>query len=104
MGKTVTRSDLIKSVMEKSGLSRGDSVDLVAVMVGEICDAIVREEVVKISSFATFQVSQKKLRLGRNPKTGQPAIISPRRVITFRASSVLKRRILKSCRQNALEE
>ncbi|MDD9332551.1 MAG: HU family DNA-binding protein, partial [Bartonella sp.] len=52
----------------------------------------------KLSSFATFQVRDKSERLGRNPKTGVEASIPPRRVVTFKAANVLKKRILDTHR------
>jgi integration host factor subunit alpha len=48
---------------------------------------------VKLSGFGVFQVRAKNARMGRNPKTGEPAAIDPRRVIGFRASQVMKARI-----------
>jgi integration host factor subunit alpha len=48
---------------------------------------------VKLSGFGTFSVRDKRARVGRNPRTGEAAPISPRRVVTFRASAVLKRQI-----------
>ena len=95
-GKTVTRADLAESVFRKVGLSRTESAQLVETVIDEICNAIVRGESVKLSSFATFQVRSKNERIGRNPKTGEEVPISPRRVMTFKASNVLKNRILKS--------
>ena len=95
-GKTVTRADLAESVFRKVGLSRTESAELVETVIDEICNAIVRGEMVKLSSFATFQVRDKNERIGRNPKTGEEVPISPRRVMTFKASNVLKQRILKS--------
>lgn len=64
-------------------------------VIDEVCGAIVRGDSVKLSSFATFQVRDKKERIGRNPKTGEEVPISPRRVMTFKASNVLKSRVLK---------
>jgi integration host factor subunit alpha len=64
-------------------------------VIDEICDAIVRGETVKLSSFATFQVRSKNERVGRNPKTGEEVPILPRRVMTFKASNVLKNQILE---------
>jgi len=93
-GKTLTRADLAESVYRKVGLSRTESAQLVEMVLDEICDAIVRGESVKLSSFATFQVRSKNERVGRNPKTGEEVPISPRRVMTFKASNVLKQRIL----------
>jgi nucleoid DNA-binding protein len=57
--------------------------------------AIVRGETVKLSSFATFHVRDKNQRIGRNPKTGEEVPILPRRVMTFKASNVLKQKIIK---------
>ncbi len=98
-GKTVTRADLAEAVYRNVGLSRTESAQLVEMVIDEICDAIVRGETVKLSSFATFQVRSKKERIGRNPKTGQEVPISPRRVMTFKASNVLKERILDGHRK-----
>lgn len=95
-GKTVTRADLAEAVYRNVGLSRTESAQLVEMVIDEICDAIVRGETVKLSSFATFQVRSKKERIGRNPKTGEEVPILPRRVMTFKASNVLKGKILES--------
>jgi integration host factor subunit alpha len=95
-GKTITRADLAEAVYRKVGLSRTESAQLVEMVIDEICDAIVRGESVKLSSFATFQVRSKNQRIGRNPKTGEEVPILPRRVMTFKASNVLKDRILEA--------
>ena len=94
-GKTVTRADLAEAVYRKVGLSRTESADLVEMVLDEVCDAIVRGETVKLSSFATFHVRDKNERVGRNPKTGEEVPISPRRVMTFKASNVLKQKVIK---------
>ena len=94
-GKTITRADLAEAVFRKVGLSRTESAELVEMVIDEVCGAIVRGDSVKLSSFATFQVRDKKERIGRNPKTGEEVPISPRRVMTFKASNVLKSRVLK---------
>ena len=62
-------------------------------LLGLVADAMERGETVKLSGFGVFQVRAKRQRIGRNPKTGEPATIEPRRVIGFRASQVLKARI-----------
>ena len=92
-GKTITRADLAEAVYRKVGLSRTESSQLVEMVLEEVCNAIVRGESVKLSSFATFHVRSKNERIGRNPKTGVEASISPRRVVVFKASHVLKARI-----------
>lgn len=90
---TVTRASLSESVYSEVGLSRNESAQLVEGVLDEICDALVRGETVKISSFGTFSVRQKGERIGRNPKTGEEVPIKPRKVLVFRASHVLKDRI-----------
>lgn len=98
-GNTLTRADLAEAVYRKVGLSRTESAQLVEMVLDEICDAIVRGETVKLSSFATFQVRSKNQRIGRNPKTGEEVPILPRKVMTFKASNVLKSKILRNHQQ-----
>ena len=94
--RTVTRADLSEAVYQEVGLSRNESAELVESVLNEISDALVRGEMVKLSSFGSFSVRQKGERIGRNPKTGQEVPILPRRVLVFRASHVLKNRINES--------
>jgi integration host factor subunit alpha len=93
LGKTITRSDLYEAVYQKVGLSRTESAQLVEMMLKEICDCLERGESVKLSSFGSFIVRSKSARIGRNPKTGIEAPISPRKVMVFKPSNVLKARI-----------
>lgn len=90
---TVTRAQLAEAVYQEVGLSRNDSAQLVDVILEEISQALIREEMVKLSSFGSFQVRSKGQRIGRNPKTGEEVPILPRRVLVFRASHVLKDKI-----------
>ena len=62
-------------------------------MLAEICASLQKGETVKLSSFGSFVVRDKGQRVGRNPKTGIEVPITPRRVMTFRASQKLKDRI-----------
>lgn len=88
--KTVTRADLTDVAHRVVGLSRNESAELVEAILRHISDALVAGETVKISSFGTFSVREKDPRIGRNPKTREEVPIKPRRVVTFRASHVLK--------------
>ena len=91
--ETLTRADLCEAVHEEVGLTRQDCSELVERTLALISEALERGETVKLSGFGVFQVRDKRERLGRNPKTGEPAAIEPRRVIGFRASQVLKARV-----------
>lgn len=90
---TVTRAQLAEAVYQEVGLSRNDSAQLVDVILEEVSQALLRDEMVKLSSFGSFQVRSKGERVGRNPKTGKEVPILPRRVLVFRASHVLKDKI-----------
>jgi integration host factor subunit alpha len=92
-GGTITRADLSEAIYQEVGLSRNESAELVESVLNEISDALVRGEMVKLSSFGSFSVREKGERIGRNPKTGEEVPILPRRVLVFRASHVLKNRI-----------
>jgi integration host factor subunit alpha len=92
-GKTITRADLCEAVYQKVGLSRTESALLVEVVLKEITDCLERGETVKLSSFGSFVVRKKGQRIGRNPKTGKEVPISPRRVMVFKPSAILKQRI-----------
>lgn len=88
--RTMTRADLAEAVYEQLGLSRNESADLVRTLFVEMGNRLISGEDVKISGFGTFSVRQKNERIGRNPKTGVEVPISPRKVLVFRASHVLK--------------
>lgn len=90
---TLTRKELAEAVYAAVSLPRSDASTLVEEVIGEICDALVRDGEVKIKNFGTFKVSSKPERIGRNPKTGEAAIIPSMRVLTFKASAGLKRKI-----------
>ncbi len=92
---TLTRADLAETINRKMGFSRAESLDLVESILAHMCDAMSDGENVKISGFGSFVLRDKKERVGRNPKTGIEVPITPRRVVTFRASQILKDRIVK---------
>ena len=91
--KAVTREDLTEAVQRTIGLSLGEARTLVSQVLETIATTLERGETVKLSSFGSFVVHQKGERLGRNPKTLEPATIRPRRVLVFKPSVILKQQI-----------
>ncbi len=87
----MTKADVIEYVYEKVGLSKKESTKIVELVFEIIKDALERGEKIKISRFGNFVVREKRTRRGRNPQTGQEIEISSRRVLTFKASPVLKK-------------
>ena len=92
-GKTLTRADLAEAVFQKVGLPRNESAELVESVIRDVIGCLERGENVKLSSFGSFSVREKRERVGRNPKTGEVVPITPRRVLVFRASNIMKERI-----------
>ncbi len=91
--RTITRAGLAEAVYEEVGLSRNESADLVESVLDEVSKALIEGDNVKISSFGSFSIREKGERIGRNPKTGVEVPISPRKVLAFKASHVLKDRV-----------
>ena len=92
-GKTLTRADLAEAVFKKVGLPRNESAEIVELVLREVVSSLESGEQVKLSSFGSFGIREKGERIGRNPKTGQEVPITPRRVLVFRASNIMKQRI-----------
>lgn len=102
--KTLTRADLADAVVRKIGLPRNESQDLVELVLSEISVTLSRGENVKLSSFGSFGVRDKGRRIGRNPKTGEEVPITPRRVLIFRPSNIMKDRINNSLARRTAAE
>ncbi len=92
---TLTRADLADVVHRRLGLSRAESANLVERVLHHMCHALSEGQNVKISGFGTFILRDKGQRVGRNPKTGVEVPIAPRRVMTFRASQIMRDEIAK---------
>jgi integration host factor subunit alpha len=93
---TLTRADLAETINHKMGFSRAESLAMVEAILRKMCESLNEGENVKISGFGSFILRDKKQRVGRNPKTGVEVPITPRRVMTFRASQKLKDRIAEN--------
>ena len=90
MKKTWTRNDIIEVISDNVGLSLSDSSTIIEEIFELILSELEKGDEVKISSFGTFSVRHKRLRIGRNPKTGVEAPINARNVVTFNSSNILK--------------
>ena len=91
---TLTRADLSDIVHNRLGLSRAESAGVVERVLYHMCHALSEGTNVKISGFGSFILRDKGERVGRNPKTGIEVPIAPRRVMTFRASQIMRERIV----------
>ncbi len=100
-GKTVTRADLVEALAKRANMQRADANRLLTRMLEMMQDSMVEGETVKLSRFGNFNVRAKRQRVGRNPKTGEEVPITPRPVVTFRPSQMLREFVEKGGRGRA---
>ena len=90
---TVKKADLTNAVYREIGLSQSESSKLVDSVFEKIELSLISDGIVKLPGFGKFVTRLKSARPGRNPKTGEPVVISPRRVVIFKPSSKLTKRV-----------
>ncbi len=90
---TLTKADLVNRLYESEVLSKAQAIEAVDTVIEIIKDTLENGESVLISGFGKFTVKDKKARRGRNPHTGEDLILEPRRVVTFKPSGVLRKKI-----------
>ena len=91
--KNFTRKDLSKRIFQNLGFSKRYSSMLIDNFFETLIQELIESNKIKISSFGTFKVLNKKKRIGRNPKTKEEAIISPRKVVKFSPSILVKQKL-----------
>ncbi|MBW7956968.1 MAG: integration host factor subunit alpha [Deltaproteobacteria bacterium] len=89
----MTKADIVEIVFEKVGFSKKDVSTVIEEIFETIKTTLESGEKVKISGFGNFTIRQKRARRGRNPQTGSEITIEERRVMTFKASQLLKKAI-----------
>ncbi len=89
--QTITRADIVEQIVKKISVPRQQASLVLESMLGEIGQVLAKGKQVKISSFGTFNVREKSERVGRNPRTGETARITPRKVVSFKASPLFKK-------------
>src|SRR6516162_9849268 len=87
----MTKAEIVQALYSKvGGFSRKESAELVDLVFEMMKETLARGEKIKVSGFGNFVLRDKRQRPGRNPQTGDPIKISERRVLTFKASQILK--------------
>ena len=93
--RTITRAEITDSLVNQVGLTRQDSSEMLDLTLELLVKELEKGTSVKLSRFGNFVVREKSAREGRNPKTGEQATITARKVVTFRPSPMLKERVDK---------
>ena len=90
MAKKLTKSDVVDSIVERTGLSKKEANAAVDAMGETICDALSNGDSVGLIGFGTFGVKERPARTGRNPQTGAPLDIPAKTVPAFKAGKKLR--------------
>ena len=101
--KSLVRADIYNAVGAELVLSLAESSKLTDAVLEEMVNALENESELKLSGFGTFTVYKKQARVGRNPKTGKAASISPRAVLSFNPSNMLKESLNQAMNLSAEE-
>ena len=96
INKNFTRKDLSIKIFKNLGFTKNVSSKIVDDFFEILILEIIKSNKIKISSFGTFSVLNKKERIGRNPKTKIEAKICSRKVVKFKSSSLLKEKFNKN--------
>ncbi|HEX2768833.1 MAG TPA: integration host factor subunit alpha [Geobacteraceae bacterium] len=94
----MTKADLVDKIHNNTGLTKDEAFAYLETILETIKKALATAETVKITGFRSFVVRQKAARRGRNPLTGEPITITPRKVLTFKPSIFLKNALNQSTR------
>ena len=91
--KNFTRKDLSNKIYQNLGFSKNYSSTIIDNFFETLIQELLKSNKIKISSFGTFRVINKKERIGRNPKTKEETIIVPRKVVRFKPSLIVKEKL-----------
>lgn len=90
---TLTKAHIADRIQKEIGISKADSTNLVETILKLMKDSLASGEDVLISGFGKFCVKKKNKRVGRNPATDKPLLLNSRKVVTFKCSGKLRKRI-----------
>ena len=93
MSSTLTRAHIADELYRTIGLSHNESAELVEMFFEEILLCFEKGEEVKLTSFGTFKIRNKKERIGRNPKTGEKVAVPEKKVISWKMSKEMFKKI-----------
>lgn len=93
MNATLTKAEIVTAICEQVELQHHHAKEVVDLFFEEMRETLERGEEIKLSGYGNFELHDKRERPGRNPKTGKPVAISPRRVVTFTAGQKLRKSV-----------
>ena len=92
----MNKEDLVDAIADETQLSKTDSKKFLDALIKIIPRTLATGDNIQLVGLASFSVTERAARKGRNPQTGQPVVIAARKVVTFRASGSLRQQITKA--------
>ena len=93
LNMTITKADIVKAIEKGNGFSKKKAVETVDTLIEIVKRTLESGEDVLVSGFGKFCVREKSERRGRNPATGDDLMLKPRKVVTFKCSGKLKKKV-----------
>ena len=90
---TITKAHIVENLFAKNLFTKGESAQIIETLFELVKQSLQDGDDVLISGFGKFCVRAKHQRRGRNPQTGEPVMLSPRKVVTFKCSGILREKI-----------
>ena len=90
---TLTKAQIVENLFAKNLFTKGESAQIVETLFELLKQSLENGDDVLISGFGKFCIHQKNQRRGRNPQSGEPITLPPRKVVTFKCSGVLREKI-----------
>ena len=89
----MTKKDIAKKIAEAVGLTQLEVIEIVQMLFDGITEILVEEGGIELRNFGVFKVKTRKARKARNPRNGDSVMVPARRVVTFKAGGVMRKRV-----------
>ncbi len=89
----MTKKDIVLKITDMTGIKQTDVKRIVQHTFDVIIDSLLHNEKVELRNFGVFKIKERKARFGRNPRTGEPVAVPPRKVVVFKAGLEMKQKI-----------
>lgn len=95
----MTKQDIVRTIAEEVGLPHLKARELVQKTFDALVESLVREGRIELRNFGVFQIKQREARMGRNPRTGEPVHVMPKRVVVFKPGKMMEAKIQTTARR-----
>ncbi len=90
---TLTKAHIVENLFAQNLFTKGESAQIIETLFERIKQSLTEGDDVLISGFGKFSIREKHQRRGRNPQSGEPMTLDPRKVVTFKCSTILRQKV-----------